>query len=262
MKLISSLRNRFIGRARAGDKACADHSLHDIRCPALAFVTVLVGFAMILGSCKDDTLRFEETANSITHGIGVGLTVAALTLLVTFAALEGDAWRVVSFSIYGATLILLYLASALYHAFRSVRLKRFFKLLDHSAILLLIAGTYTPFSLVTLRGGWGWSIFGIIWGLAVGGIIFKILLIGRFPLIETLFYVAMGWLVLVATAPLLKAIPPLGLLWLGLGGFLYTGGVVFYLWKRLPLHHTIWHLFVLGGSTCHFFCILWFVLPK
>ena len=128
----------------------------------------------------------EEIANSITHGIGVVLAVAALSLLVTFAGLEGDAWRVVSFSIYGATLILLYLASALYHAFRSVRLKRFFKLLDHSAILLLIAGTYTPFSLVTLRGEWGWSIFGIIWGLAIGGIIFKALLIGRFPVIETL----------------------------------------------------------------------------
>ena len=203
----------------------------------------------------------EEIANSISHGIGVVLAVAALSLLVTFAGLEGDAWRVVSFSIYGATLILLYLASTLYHAFRSLRLKRFFKLLDHSAILLLIAGTYTPFSLVTLRGEWGWSIFGIIWGLAIGGIIFKALLIGRFPVIEALFYVAMGWLALIVIVPLLKAMPPLGLMWLGLGGLSYTGGVVFYLWEKLPFNHTIWHLFVLGGSTCHFFCMLWFVLP-
>jgi hemolysin III len=142
-----------------------------------------------------------------------------------------------------------------------VPLKCFFKLLDHSAILLLIAGTYTPFSLVTLRGEWGWSIFGIIWGLAVGGIIFKALLIGRYPVIETLFYVAMGWLALIVIAPLLRAMPPLGLMWLGLGGLSYTGGVVFYLWKRLPFSHSIWHLFVLGGSTCHFFCMLWFVLP-
>lgn len=203
----------------------------------------------------------EEIANSITHGIGVGLSIAALSVLVTFAGLFGDAWRVVSFSIYGTTLILLYLASTFYHSFQSPRWKRFFQVLDHSAIFLLIAGTYTPFTLVNLRGGWGWTLFGLIWGLALSGIILEVLFMNRFKFLSVAIYVGMGWLVIIAVRPLLSAVPAGGMIWLGFGGVTYTLGVVFYLWERLPFNHAIWHLFVLGGSACHFFCILFYVLP-
>jgi hemolysin III len=203
----------------------------------------------------------EEIANSVTHGIGVALAIAALSILVTLAGLYGDAWRVVSFSIYGATLILLYLASTLYHAFRSPRLKRFFKGLDHAAIFLLIAGTYTPFTLVTLRGPWGWTLFGLIWGFALAGIIFETLYLGRFKRLVVGFYIVMGWLVVIAIKPLLDALPVPGMVWLAAGGISYTFGVTFYSWKRLPFNHAIWHLFVLGGSVCHFFAILFYVLP-
>jgi hemolysin III len=203
----------------------------------------------------------EEIANSITHGIGVGLSIAALSVLVTFAGLFGDAWRVVSFSIYGTTLILLYLASTIYHSFQSPRRKRILQVLDHSAIFLLIAGTYTPFTLVNLRGGWGWALFGLIWGLALCGILLEVLFMNRFKFLSVAVYVGMGWLVIIAVRPLLSAVPVGGLIWLGVGGLTYTLGVIFYLWERLPFNHAVWHLFVLGGSACHFFCILFYVLP-
>ena len=203
----------------------------------------------------------EEIANSVTHGIGAGLSIAALSILVTFAGLFGDAWRVVSFSIYGATLILLYLASTFYHSFQAPRVKKFFRVLDHSAIFLLIAGTYTPFTLVNLRGGWGWTLFGLIWGSAICGILLEIFFIDRFKTLSMAIYIAMGWLVILAFKPLLSAVPAGGMIWLGVGGLIYTLGVVFYLWERIPFNHAIWHLFVLGGSVCHFFCILFYVLP-
>jgi len=203
----------------------------------------------------------EEVANSLTHGLGAGLAVAGLAVLVTFSGLEGDAWRVVSFSIYGASLVALYLASTFYHAFRSPRLKRRFRVLDHTAIYLLIAGTYTPINLVTLGGGWGWTLFGLTWGLAAAGILFEVLFLDRLRWLTIATYVGMGWLAVIATRPLVEALPWGGLAWLLAGGLCYTGGVAFYLWRRLPFHHAVWHLFVLGGSACHFFCFLLYVLP-
>jgi hemolysin III len=203
----------------------------------------------------------EEIANSITHGIGVGLSIAGLTILVVFASIRGDVWRIVSFSVYGACLTILYTASTLYHSFRSEKVKRFFQILDHASIYLLIAGTYTPFTLVLLRGGWGWSLFGVIWGLAFLGIVFKIFFINRFEILSTLVYLLMGWLIVIAFKPAIDNIPIGGLYWLLAGGLSYSLGVVFFLWERIKYHHAIWHLFVLGGSICHFFAILFYVLP-
>jgi hemolysin III len=203
----------------------------------------------------------EEIANSITHGIGAGLAAAALAILVTLAGLHGDAWRVVSFSIYGTTLLLLYLSSTFYHAFRHPRVKHIFRIFDHAAIYLLIAGTYTPFMLVTLRGPLGWSLFGVIWGLAILGVVQASLALDKLKLYSLITYVAMGWMIVFALKPLLGRLQPGGLLWLGLGGLCYTGGVVFYVVRRIPFNHAIWHLCVLAGSICHFFAMLFFVLP-
>ena len=205
--------------------------------------------------------RGEEVANSITHGVGAGLSVAALSILVTFAGLNGDAWRVVSFSIYGTTLILLYLASTFYHSIPFPRAKRILQVLDHSAIFLLIAGTYTPYTLVNLRGVWGWTLFGLVWGLAIGGILLKVFFMGRFRILSVGLYVGMGWIMLIALKPLLSTVPVGGIVWLGIGGFAYTFGVIFYAMKQIPFNHAIWHLFVLAGSVCHFFGILFYVLP-
>jgi hemolysin III len=204
----------------------------------------------------------EEIANSIIHGIGAGLAIAALAILVTFAGLEGDAWRVVSFSVYGSTLVLLYLSSTFYHGFRSTNLKRLFRIFDHAAIYLLIAGTYTPFMLVTLRGGWGWSLFGVTWGFAALGVVMTALFMERLKLLNILSYVGMGWLVVLAFKPLIAALPLGGIIWIAAGGIAYTFGLVFYASKRIPYNHAIWHLFVLGGSICHFFAMLLYVLPS
>jgi len=203
----------------------------------------------------------EETINAVTHGLGAVLGAVGLTVLVVLAALRGDAWQIASCSIYGATLVLLFTGSTLYHSFRSPRVKHVFRIIDHSSIYLLIAGTYTPFLLVSLRGRWGWSLFGVVWGLALAGIVFQIFFVRRFRLLQTLLYLAMGWLALVAARPLLASVPKPGLLWLLAGGLFYSLGAVFYLWKRLPFHHGIWHLFVLAGSACHYFAILFYVLP-
>ncbi len=203
----------------------------------------------------------EEIANSVTHGIGTGLSIAGLTLLVVLAAIYGDVWRVVSFSIYGSSLVLLYLASTLYHSIQHPKVKQVLRIFDHSAIYLLIAGTYTPFTLVSMRGPWGWTMFGVVWGLALLGIAFKTVFIGRYEKLATVAYVLMGWLVVVAFKEMLVAIPPGGVAWLMAGGVVYTLGVLFYAWQKLPYNHAIWHLFVLGGSTCHFFAILFHVLP-
>lgn len=203
----------------------------------------------------------EELAHSLTHGLGAGLSGAGLVLLVIRSAQHGDAWHVVSTAIFGATLVLLYTASTLYHSFRSERTKQVLQKFDHAAIFLLIAGTYTPFVLVTLRGPWGWSLFGVVWGLAVAGVTLKFWLAGRFRLASTLIYLAMGWLVLVAIKPLLAALPAGGIKLLLAGGLCYTGGAGFYLWKRLPYHHAVWHLFVLAGSACHWAAVYLHVVP-
>ncbi len=198
----------------------------------------------------------EEIANSITHGIGAALSVAALVLLVVFAALRGDAWRVVGFSIFGTTLFILYLTSTLYHSFTSPKVKDFFRVLDHCMIFILIAGSYTPVTLTVLRGPWGWTLFGLIWGLAIIGIVLKIAFFDRFNVLSVVLYILMGWLVVIALKPLLSAAPTGLLVWMGIGGLSYTLGVIFYAWERLPFNHAIWHLFVLGGSISHFFGML------
>jgi hemolysin III len=203
----------------------------------------------------------EELANSLTHAIGAVLSGAGLVRLVIRSAQHGDAWHVVSTAIFGATLVLLYTASTLYHSFRNERTKQVLQKFDHAAIFLLIAGSYTPFVLVTLRGPWGWSLFGVVWGLAIIGVTLKFWFAGRFRLGSTLIYLAMGWLVLVAIKPLLVALPVGGLKLLLAGGLCYTGGAGFYLWKRLPYHHAIWHLFVLAGSACHWAAVFLYVVP-
>nr|WP_083798576.1 hemolysin III family protein [Dethiobacter alkaliphilus] len=200
-------------------------------------------------------------ANAITHGIGTVLAIAALAVLVVFAALRGSVWHIVTFSVYGTTLIVLYLFSTLYHSFTNQKLKAIFKVMDHSAIYLLIAGTYTPFTLIALRGPLGWTIFGFIWGLAIVGIILKVFFVKRFKVISTLTYVLMGWAIVVAFNPLLANLSGQGIRWLVSGGILYSAGAIFYLFKRIPYNHAIFHLFVIGGSVCHFLSILLYVLP-
>lgn len=187
--------------------------------------------------------------------------MAGLAVLVTLAALKGTAWHIVGCSVYGATLVLLYTASTLYHSVRSPRLKRFFRIIDHASIYLLIAGTYTPFTLVNLRGGWGWTLFGLVWGLAALGILFKVFFVGRFSIASTAVYLLMGWLVVIAIKPLLTLVPSGGILWLLAGGLAYTAGVVFFAWERMPYNHAVWHVFVLTGSICHYFAVLFYVLP-
>ena len=201
-------------------------------------------------------LSAEELANSVTHGVGLILSIAGFATLVSLAVMRGSAWRIVSCAIYGSTLLCLYAASTCYHGTRSRRLKRILKVCDHSAIYLLIAGTYTPFLLVNLRGGWGWSLFAVVWGLAMAGILFKVWFVEHAPVLSTAVYLLMGWLSLVALKPMLIKVPASGLLWLLAGGVLYTAGVVFYAWKRVPFNHAIWHGFVLAGSTCHYFAVL------
>ena len=202
----------------------------------------------------------EEIANSITHGLGALLSVAALTVLVTLAAQQLDVWRVVSFSIYGATMILLFLSSTLYHSFQNPGVRKVFKTMDHCSIYLLIAGTYTPFLLVTMRGVLGWVLFGIIWGLALVGIVIKVALGPGYKKFSVVTYLVMGWLVLFASKELFENLAMGGIYWLVAGGVIYTVGVVFYLWKQLPFNHAIWHLFVLAASMCHFFAMLFYVL--
>lgn len=205
---------------------------------------------------------YEEIANSITHGIGIYFGVAALVLLVVFASLYGNAWHIVSCSIYGSTLVLLYTASTLYHSFRHPRVKHVFRIIDHASIYLLIAGTYTPFTLVPLRGAWGWSLFGVVWGLALCGIIAKVFFIHRFEILTTLLYLVMGWIVVIAAKPMLRIVPTGGIVWLVIGGLAYTIGVIFYaVDRKFSYAHAIWHVFVLVGSICHFFAVMFYVVP-
>ncbi len=193
----------------------------------------------------------EEFANALTHGVGVLAGLFGGTFLIVLAALGGDAWQIVGVSVFGVTLVTLYGASTLYHAARAEHVKSRLKVLDHCAIYLLIAGSYTPFLLNDLRGPWGWSLFGVIWGLAIAGIVFKMFFTGRFQLFSTLVYILMGWLVLIAAVPMLHHMAPATLAWLLAGGIAYTAGTPFYHAARIRYGHAIWHLFVLTGSLCH-----------
>lgn len=206
--------------------------------------------------------RGEETANQLTHAFGVVMGMAGLVLLVVFAWKYGDNWHLVSTAVFGVMLVLLYTASTLYHSFQGERTRQVLQKFDHAAIFLLIAGTYTPFVLVTLRGPWGWSMFGVIWGLAVLGVTLKSWFAGRFRMVSTGIYLVMGWLVLIALKPLMAVLPAGGMKLLLAGGFCYTGGAVFYLWRSLPYHHAIWHLFVLGGSAFHWAAVFIYVVPS
>ncbi|GBF41746.1 hemolysin III [Leptospira ellinghausenii] len=205
----------------------------------------------------------HEIANAVTHGIGGGLSIAGLSLLLTMAVLYGDIWHVVSSAIYGATLIILYLASTLYHGIYHTATKKVFKVIDHASIYLLIAGTYTPFTLVSLRENseWGWVLFGVIWILALIGVILLLLFPGKYSGLRVAVYIIMGWLAIFVMKDIRTAIGVGGMSWLVAGGLSYTFGVIFYLWDRLPMNHAIWHLFVLSGSICHFFAILFYVIP-
>ncbi|MEA3349059.1 MAG: hemolysin III family protein [Chloroflexota bacterium] len=203
----------------------------------------------------------EEITHAITHGLGAGLSIAGLVVLIILAAKRGDVYQIVSFSIYGATLFILYLASTLYHSFQSPRLKHIFQIIDHASIYLLIAGTYTPFLLVGMRGTLGWTLLIIIWGLAALGVSFKTMFIHRFEKLSLLAYILMGWLSVVMLKQLLANIPVGGLIWLGAGGAAYTVGVIFYALKKIPYMHAVWHLFVLGGSLCHYFAVFLYLVP-
>jgi len=202
----------------------------------------------------------EEVAHSVTHGVGLLAAVAGLVVLVILAAATRDPWRITSCAIYASTLVLLYGASTLYHALSATRARHIFRVLDHSAIFLLIAGTYTPFALVSLRGPWGWTLLAIVWGLAVLGIAAKLVFGTRWPVISTALYLLMGWTVVIAVKPLVAHVPPGGIAWLVAGGLAYTGGVAFYAWTRLRYSHAIWHLFVLAGSVCHYIAVVLYVV--
>jgi hemolysin III len=203
----------------------------------------------------------EEIAHSLTHGLGLVLSLAGLVALVVAACLRGDAWHVVGCSVFGATLVLLYAASTLYHALRASRAKRVLQRLDHAAIFLLIAGTYTPFTLVSLRGGWGFALLAIVWSLAIVGVALVSAIPARMSRVAVGLYLGMGWLVVVAAEPLTRSVPAGGLALLLAGGLAYSLGVVFYAWRGLPYGHAIWHVFVLAGSGCHFSCVLGYVIP-
>ena len=204
----------------------------------------------------------EEKINIISHAIGFILSIVALVLLVTHANLHGNVWHIVSFSIFGTGLIILYAASTFYHSAKKSELRSKLKIIDHASIYVLIAGTYTPFTLITLKGTIGWVIFGTSWGLALTGIILKLFFTGKYNLISTIMYVLMGWIIVFAIKPLINNLPLEGLLWLFAGGIFYTIGAILYSIKKIKFNHAIFHLFVLIGSFCHFMSVFFYVLPS
>ena len=203
----------------------------------------------------------EERANYITHGIGAIISLAALVILIVFASLYGTAWHIVSFTLFGTTMLMLYTASTLVHSFPPGKAKDFFEILDHSSIYFFIAGTYTPFLFIVIEGWLGWTLFGIVWGLAIIGTVFKAYFVKKFLFISTILYVFMGWLIVLAWNPLTQNLAPNGMMLLIVGGVLYTIGAVFYVWRAFKYHHAVWHLFVVAGTLAHFFCVLFYVLP-
>ena len=217
------------------------------------------GVSLSLTSPERDQSRSEEIANSVSHGLGLVAALAASPFLVAHAVRQGSAGSIVGASVFAATMSLLYLASALYHALPSGNAKRAFQVIEHAAIYLLIAGTYTPFTLGVLRGPWGWTLLGLVWGLAAAGAALKIFVKRPYPVVSTGFYLLMGWLGVIAIEPLYARVPASGLLWLIAGGVAYTAGVVFFaVGSRLRYGHFIWHLFVMTGTACHYFAVLWY----
>ena len=200
----------------------------------------------------------EEIANSVSHGVGFLLALVATPFLVVAAARRGDSAAIVGASVFAATTAVLYLASTLYHALPKSKAKQIFRVIDHSAIFLLIAGTYTPFTLGVLRGTWGWMLFGLVWSLAILGIVVKSVGGIGYPRLSTALYVGMGWLALIAIRPLWVHVPVAGWLWLIAGGLAYTSGIAFYAAERVKYGHFVWHVFVLMGTVCHFFAVLWY----
>ncbi|MBM7663208.1 hemolysin III [Bacillus mesophilus] len=203
----------------------------------------------------------EEIANSITHGIGGLLSIAGLVILIVFSSLYGTAWHVVSFTLFGSTMVLLYTASTLVHSFPPGKVKDFFEIMDHSSIYFFIAGTYTPFLFIAVKGWLGWTLFGVVWGLAIGGTIFKAFFVKKYLHMSTLLYILLGWMIVFAWKPLSENLPANGLTLLVVGGVLYTLGAIFYVWRGFRYHHAIWHIFVIGGSAAHFFAVLFYLLP-
>ncbi|HPF71991.1 MAG: hemolysin III family protein [Rhodanobacteraceae bacterium] len=197
----------------------------------------------------------EEVASALTHGLGAVVSLGAGAVLITLAALWGDGWQLGSAIVFSVALLLLYIASTLYHAIPHPKAKARLKVFDHCAIYLLIAGTYTPFTLIGLRGPWGWGLFAAIWTLALAGVVFKLFFTGRFKRLSTAIYLMMGWLVVIAVAPMLASIPGVTLLWLLIGGLFYTAGTFFYHRESLRYSHAVWHLFVIAGSVCHFVAV-------
>ncbi|MGA4721976.1 PAQR family membrane homeostasis protein TrhA [Fictibacillus nanhaiensis] len=203
----------------------------------------------------------EEIANAITHGLGVLLSVAVTSILLVFAVWKGTAVHIVSFAVFGGTMLTLYTASTLVHAFPKGRVKDLFEIMDHAAIYLFIAGTYTPIVLIVVGGGLGWTLFGVVWGLAIFGVVFKVFFTKKFVVLSTLGYVAMGWLITFAFQDISANMPPAGIQLLVAGGIIYTLGSIFYVWRSFPFHHAVWHLFVLAGSVMHFL-MMFYVLPN
>jgi hemolysin III len=203
----------------------------------------------------------EEVLHAVTHGVGALLSIFGLSWMLYLSIAAADPWRIVASAIYGASLVTLFLASTVYHGMYASRHREVFKLLDHCAIYLLIAGTYTPFLLVAMRSNTGWWLFGTIWALATAGIIKKLWFRQRFPKLALASYLAMGWLIVIAAPQLANAIGPNGMAWLVAGGLCYSVGAIFYAAKSVPFNHTVWHVFVLGGGTCHFLGVVWHVLP-
>lgn len=209
----------------------------------------------MLAELDQKRIHVEELASALTHGLGILASAIGGAVLIVFAALGGDAWQLLSAIVFSCTLILLYTSSTLYHAVRRSAARARLQVLDHCAIFLLIAGTYTPFTLVTLRGAWGWSLFGVVWLLATAGIVFKLFFTGKLRRLSTGIYLGMGWLSVIAARPFLDALSFETLLWLIAGGLAYTIGTVFYHSRRIPFAHAVWHLFVLAGSACHFVAV-------
>lgn len=211
-----------------------------------------------MSECREQT-KSEEVTNAVLHGIGVGLSIAALVILIIFARLNGNISHTIGFSVYGTTLIVLYLSSTLYHSFSRVKIKKFLRIMDHSSIFLLIAGTYTPLTLISLQGNIGWILLAVIWSIALIGVFLKIVWFNQTAIASLVLYVVMGWLIIFAIKPLVASIDPIGIRLLILGGVLYTIGIIFYRLRQVRFSHAIWHLFVLAGSICHFFTMLFLI---